>query len=121
MKNYHFSKATAKRYEVVQLFRLLIALIEVQRRANLYRANVKSGLTFYGICDNVDEILPDGLYPGLRSLFFKGNSYPIQPYHSNSSMSDQKHRWGYNETGNRRMDMLALMIKDLTEYLTNEA
>lgn len=126
MNNYHFSKRKAKRHKIVDLFAVLLALIEVQRQATFYRNKLPSTLTSFGICDNVDEVLKlfDSRYISLSPLFFKDKSYPIMPYSVSGSSSyseDKQFRWGNTPTGDTRRAMLEHMIKDLLEYLTNEA
>ena len=132
MKNYHFSKASAKEHSVKMLFSILLVLIETQLQATRYRLKLPNTLTRCGICDNVYANLVKA-YTGngvihdydLSELFFNGLAYPITPYSPDSPWSliseEKEHRWGDTDTGNRRMLMLARMIKDLTNYLTNEA
>lgn len=129
MENYQFNKDMARMMETGSLFKVLIALIEVQRQANLYRSGVKNhDLSIFGICSNMGFILHTALRNSdllLPSLFFKGEQYPLRPYTPEgvtASRDDYKEfRWGNNEGGNKRMELLALMIKDLTDYLTHEA
>lgn len=126
MKNYHFSVRTAKQQPIGDLFVLLLALVEVQRQATLYQNHLPNTLTSFGICDNVDTVLTlvDCGYIQLARLFFKDTAYPILPYTESAwSTCDQnkQFRWGNTPTGDIRRAMLKCMIKDLTEYLTNEA
>jgi hypothetical protein len=126
MNNYHFSKHEAKRHKTVDLFAVLLALIEVQRQATFYRNKLPSTLTSFGICGNVDEVLKlfDYRYISLSPLFFKDKSYPIMPYSVSgfsSTSEDEELRWGNTPTGDLRRAMLDHMIKDLTLYLTNDA
>jgi hypothetical protein len=129
VENYQFNKDMARMTTISSLFKVLIALIEVQRQANLYRSGVTNNkLQIYGICSHMGHILnrilphSDQLLP---SLFFKGEQYPLRPYTPEgvyATRDDYKEfRWGNNEMGNKRMKLLALMIKDLTDYLTHEA
>lgn len=130
MRNYYFNKAYAKPLSHFSLFGTLLALIEVQRQANLYRAGIKNKLTVFGICGNYDTVtkliedVNSRPYVDLSLLFFKSEPYPIRPYHPDHVSTleeDKNYRWGNTDVGNRRMAMLALMIKDLTNYLQTEA
>jgi hypothetical protein len=102
------------------LFKLVLILIEVQRKANLFRAGIDvPDLVSGGICVNIDKITM--MYVDQYMMFFKDLAYPIDPYSEPWCDSSKESFWGNNPTGNLRMQMLARMIKDLTEYLTNEA
>jgi hypothetical protein len=129
--NYKFNKSYAAKLSSVTLFSLVTVLIEIQRRANVYRGGCKNHkLKSGGICPNVYEFrspINSVVYSvTLNVLFFKGSSYPIYPYSQSllitSNADDLKYRWSNNESskGNERMEMLERMIVDLTEYLTNE-
>lgn len=129
--NYKFNKTYAAKLSSVTLFSLVTVLIEIQRRANVYRGECKNHkLKSGGICSNVYEFnnpIRSVVYNiALNVLFFKGNSYPIYPYsplcRSFSNTVCLKYRWSNNESskGNERMKMLEQMITDLTEYLTND-
>lgn len=132
MKNYHFSKRSAKEHSVKMLFSILLMLIETQFQATRYRLKLPNTLTPCGICDNVYVNLRDALGSTSRiddydlgELFFNGLAYPITPYSPTdfwaTNSAEKEYRWGNTHTGNRRMLMLARMIKDLTNYLTHEA
>ena len=123
MKNYHFNLTVAKRVPLRNLFVILLGLVEVQRKATLYRAGVHTDLEQFGICSNLDQITRRGEASWLSYLFFKGEGYPIVPYWTDAHGPDGKReaRWGHNDLGNQRTAMLNRMIKDLTHYLTNKA
>jgi hypothetical protein len=132
MKNYHFSKTSAKKHSVEMLFLILLVLIETQLQAARYRLKLPNTLTQGGICDNVYTNLEKGAGRyrilndyDLGELFFNGLAYPITPYSLNGPWSanseEKEYKWGDTDTGDRRMLMLARMIKDLTNYLTHEA
>jgi hypothetical protein len=122
--SYKFDKQCAANISLTRLFKILIGLIEVQRKASLYRAGCKNHkLQASGICGNIDNVV--GLNSqNLNYLFFKGNNYPIVPYNQHTARdldSLRNFRWDNNDIGNKRMKLLELMIKDLTNYLIKDA
>jgi hypothetical protein len=119
--HYRFNTIAAKNTPIDRLFRLALILIEVQRKANMFRAGiVVPDLLNEGICFNVTEVMPVGV--ALSKLFFKGAAYPIWPYYDNYQNPGSKAGyWGHNVTGNKRMALLDRMIKDLIHYLTHHA
>lgn len=123
MKNYHFNLTVAKQVPLQTLFTMLIGLVEVQRKATLYRAGIRTDLSQFGICSNLQYITKGRESYWLTALFFKGESYPIIPYWTYDCGFTEKReaRWGHNNLGNRRTAMLNRMIKDLTHYLTHKA
>lgn len=127
MENYEFNVCEARKSTPTELATVLTALIEVQYQAAIYRNTSRSSdkLSSWGICSNANyiygSIMPrDIMY--LSPIFFKSLKYPIIPYEPENFCTDDKEfRWGFNMLGNKRMKMLELMIKDLTEYLTKHA
>jgi hypothetical protein len=131
IQDYKFNKQYASTRTLKYLFQTLIGLIEVQRNANLYRSGCKNhALQSSGICSNLDYHIPFNSI-SLTDIFFNGASYPITPFspvvqsgtwirNSNYEVF-REFRWGHNDIGNKRMKLLELMIKDLTNYLTKEA
>lgn len=119
MATYTFDEKFAKTVSLENLFKLVLVLVEVQRKANMFRAGLPvTDLNPAGICSNIDRVC--WVYVDWYRLFFEDEAYPIQPYHHNESIGIEAF-WGNNPVGDSRMEVLALMIKDLTEYLTNEA
>lgn len=120
--NYKFNKRYAHGFRPVTLFEILLGLIETQRKATLFRAEVeKHDLRHFGICSNLDVVLNNsGAHSYyLRDLFFNGCCYPIRPYDLGDESIDYK--WGTGEIGEQRVKMLALMIQDLTKFLIKDA
>jgi hypothetical protein len=106
------------------LFEILLGLIEIQRKATLFRAEIENhDLRHFGICSNLDVVLgnSDAHSYYLRNLFFNGYNYPIRPYNLGFTNESADHKWGKGEIGEQRVQMLALMIQDLTEFLTKDA
>jgi hypothetical protein len=57
----------------------------------------------------------------LRDLFFNGCNYPIHPYSLGFADECIDYKWGKGHIGDQRVKMLALMIKDLTNFLNRNA
>lgn len=123
MENYYFNPTVAQIIPLQTLFKMLLGLVEVQRKATLYRTNVRTDLSQFGVCTNLQCVVKGGTSDWLQRLFFKGNAYPITPYWTDSFCEAEKRkaRWGHNKVGNQRVAMLNRMIKDLTHYLTHKA
>lgn len=124
MNFYRFNRKVADSCNKQVLLAVLIALVDVQYQATLYRVNTNSKLGTHGICDQVLDILLDNVYSTdyrvivkLEKLFFKNDVLPIKPYSGPPDENQKEFRWGHNERGDKRIAVLKLMIDDLSNYL----
>jgi hypothetical protein len=120
MQNYRFSVKAAKQEPVEELFKMALVLIEVQRKANMFRAGLAvPDLKDTGICGNMDQVL--SVCVDHYDIFFEGRAYPIEPYSNRFGSGNVEDYWGHNAVGNRRIAMIDRMVKDLIHYLTYKA